>query len=367
MLKNSLHLDPNVAGTYVMLGKLSFLKGMYQEAEDYFLQAIKIVPNDSCAYKELARFYKDIGDFNRAETQLIAVTSLFPEDIAGYIDLGDFYRINGKMEKALEQYSRAVEVDPGNPLGYIGKAFYYKWADRWDEAIYLLKKAALIRPGSVAASYAYEELAVTYRENSLFDKEIEMMRKAISINPRSTYAWRELGIAYLKQQQYEQSKEAFQNALKLNPLLDRAIGGLLTVYHQTQSQRAYEEYARCIHIVKAGYYNPVTRHNYRKLRNILKKHGIGLICVQYPMRSVSDLKKLFEGDESGLVFVDNEKSFKNAVEHEGYREYFVDMTMGDFGHCSAKGNRVIAENIASAFIKHYLNSDKLFHLGKRSL
>jgi len=89
MLKNSLHLDPNVAGTYVMLGKLSFLKGMYQEAEDYFLQAIKIVPNDSCAYKELARFYKDIGDFNRAETQLIAVTSLFPEDIAGYIDLGD--------------------------------------------------------------------------------------------------------------------------------------------------------------------------------------------------------------------------------------------------------------------------------------
>jgi len=45
--------------------------------------------------------------------------------------------------------------------------------------------------------------------------------------------------------------------------------------------------------------------------------------------------------------VDNEQVFKNAVKKSSLQEYFVDMFGGDFGHCTDKGNKLLAENIAN--------------------
>ena len=68
------------------------------------------------------------------------------------------------------------------------------------------------------------------------------------------------------------------------------------------------------------------------------------------MRSIESLKKIFEG-QTGVIFVDNERIFKDAVKREGYKEYFKDMFGGDFGHCTPKGNRLLAENIADVILK----------------
>jgi len=53
------------------------------------------------------------------------------------------------------------------------------------------------------------------------------------------------------------------------------------------------------------------------------------------------------------VFVDHEKSFKDGVKIDGYDAYFVDNFEGSFGHCTYKGNRLLAENIADAIINKY--------------
>jgi hypothetical protein len=68
------------------------------------------------------------------------------------------------------------------------------------------------------------------------------------------------------------------------------------------------------------------------------------------MRSVLPLKKIFQIQE-GIIFVDNEQIFKKAVKKSGYKEYFIDMFAGDFGHCTEKGNRLLAENIANVILK----------------
>ncbi len=68
------------------------------------------------------------------------------------------------------------------------------------------------------------------------------------------------------------------------------------------------------------------------------------------MRSIESLKKMFEKEEDS-IFVDNEKLFKKVVEKEGYDEYFRDMLGGDFGHCTSKGNQLLAENIANTILK----------------
>jgi hypothetical protein len=69
------------------------------------------------------------------------------------------------------------------------------------------------------------------------------------------------------------------------------------------------------------------------------------------MRSLAPLKNLFQDNDQGIVFVDNENIFKNAVRKDGPGVYFKDMFGGDFGHCTDKGNRLLAENIANTILK----------------
>ena len=91
-------------------------------------------------------------------------------------------------------------------------------------------------------------------------------------------------------------------------------------------------------------YNSTLMNNYKKIKEILDGHKIKLICVQYPMREVDSLKRLFK-DPEPMVFIDNERIFKEAVQTSGYNALFTDAFAGDFGHCTAKGNTLLAENI----------------------
>jgi len=95
----------------------------------------------------------------------------------------------------------------------------------------------------------------------------------------------------------------------------------------------------------------ITANNYQKLKAILDKRGIIYVCVQYPMRNIESLKKIFQGNDKGIIFVDNEKVFKDEVAKYGRQDYFKDTFGGDFGHCTEKGNRLLAENIAKVILK----------------
>jgi hypothetical protein len=72
------------------------------------------------------------------------------------------------------------------------------------------------------------------------------------------------------------------------------------------------------------------------------------------MRNVEPLKRIFEKDK-GVIFVDNEQVFKEAVRESGYKEYFTDMFGGDFGHCTQKGNELLAQNIADVILREVFN------------
>ena len=69
------------------------------------------------------------------------------------------------------------------------------------------------------------------------------------------------------------------------------------------------------------------------------------------------MKKLIVSHE-GIIFVDNEEVFRKAVERTSYEEYFRDNFAGDFGHCTEKGNKLLAQNIAQVIIDTCLSEIK---------
>jgi tetratricopeptide (TPR) repeat protein len=218
--------------------------------------------------------------------------------------------------------------------------------------------------------HEYLSAAKIFSGQGLMAEAERMFFKAISVNPKNDQAYVELANFYLyrKQGPFKEAENMYLKAISINPKNDRACVPLASLYKQLGK---YEE-ARSVYIKLLDnnsdvnksdiyikflsekninkYYGPATQHNYIKLRDELKNRNIRHVCVEYPTRDITYLKEMI-GSDSNVIFVDNEKSFKDVVEKEGYDIYFIDKFAKDWGHCTGKGNKLLAQNIADAILK----------------
>jgi len=222
---------------------------------------------------------------------------------------------NLKEEKKI--FEKTIEVNPENERAYIELGLRYRNQGEYDKAEEMFKRAIEINPGN---DWTYAELGWCYRRQGKYDKVEEMLKEAIEINPRNEKTYAELGRCCEKQGKYGVAKEYFRRANRL----------------------------------RLEYYNPITRHNYLRLKEILTKRRVKLVCVQYPVRSVEPLKKIFKNRED-ILFVDNEGVFKEALKRASYGKYFIDAAGGDFGHFTPRGDRLLAENVADVILKEHFN------------
>ncbi len=176
----------------------------------------------------------------------------------------------------------------------------------------------------------------------------EPFKKAIEINADKDRAHTGLGYLYRDQKEFSQPEELFKKVIELDHRWDERRWLLYQDMGEAEMAKAYKKKAEVS--LRLNYYNSITINNYRKIKEILDKRGIRLVCVQYPVRSVEPLKRIFQGKE-GVIFVDNEKVFMDVLRATNYQDYFVDMFGGQFGHCTPEGNRLLAGNIANVILK----------------
>ena len=211
-----------------------------------------------------------------------------------------------------------------------------------------LKKAIELNPRN---DRAYLELGRLYHKQGKLSEAEELFKKAIELNPRNDRAYVELGRLYHNQGKLSEAEELFKKAIEANSKNDRLYGALEVLYREKGNMELAREYGKKARDLRLNYYAPDTTSNYYKLKEILYKKGITYVCVQYPMRNLEPLKKILQGNDKGIIFVDNEKIFRDAVAKDNYQNYFKDMFGGDFGHCTEKGNRLLARNIANVILK----------------
>jgi tetratricopeptide (TPR) repeat protein len=211
----------------------------------------------------------------------------------------------------------------------------------------LFKKALELNPKKDMAYVGVGWLHYKQRQDAQAE---DLFRKALELNPKNDGAYLGLGFLYLRQGNFSQAEDLFRKSLEFNPKNDMAYAGLVFLYNVQGNHKLAEEYLKKAKELRMRYYLPSTVNNYRRVKEILDKRGIRLVCVQHPRRSVESLKKIFE-DQHGIIFVDNEKIFEEAIEKDGYKEYFIDIFGEDFGHCTPKSNRLLAENIANVILK----------------
>jgi tetratricopeptide (TPR) repeat protein len=306
----------------------------------------------------------------------------------GLIETGDQFRDQNKLEEAARMYQKASLLDPETSYWkYLDLAvLYHRRYQNWKRAEKYYLKALELKPDHDAA-YVFGEqesgLAALYRERNYLSKAKEMAKKAIEINPVNALAYSELGriseirgkieeaitmyeksislnknynspfvkLSYLYRHtgRWEQLEELCKTIIKAKPDDDRAYATLIICYQEQGKTELAKKYITKLEELRTSSHNQVTVRNYRKLAAVLKRKNIKLVCVQYPIRDLNNLKKMLP-EKEGIIFVDNKDIFKEALKQSCYEDYFSDQFAGDFGHCTPIGNYLLAKNIADILL-----------------
>jgi len=233
-----------------------------------------------------------------------------------YFEEAEKYLKEGNLKKSEKMFIKSLEINPNN----------------WETYHHL--------------GFIYVRINDTKRAEKMFIKSLE-------INERNAKVCAWLGEIYLNQGKLKDAEKLLKRAIEINPRDEEAYTQLCNVYHAMGSSN--EKIKKFLYDKKGVLFEVrdfdlnIIEYHYQTLYNKLNKRKIKYIAMQYPKVSIDYLKNMFKGDED-IIFVSNEGNFKGALETSNYEEYFIDKFAGNFGHCTPKGNRLIAENAANAIL-----------------
>ena len=268
-----------------------------------------------------------------------------------YFNLGQKYRYNCLYDEAELFFEKAIQQDPDNEEIYIelGRLYRMRGPD-YKASEDKLKKAIAINPDN---SGAYRQLGATYMRLGRADLAREMLIKSLQAMPNDYWAGLKLAVMYIDESEYEKAQELLIKIKNAYPYQPQSYNILSILYEKiSEPDLAKECYLNSQKWQIAGL-SQETVVNYNAIKDIILSRNIKLVCMQYALRNIEALKNVFYNQDD-IVFIDNDSIFRKAVVEGSYSEYFSDIIAGDFGHCTVKGNQLMARSIAAVCgVKHY--------------
>ena len=305
-------------------------------------------------YMARGNSYLELQDYEKARLMFQEVLRMEPGQAAGYIGLGRCYYEQGQPLQAKEAFLNARIKGRAKEDDYVELGWsYYDLEDNLT-AESMFKQAIELRPEYY---HLYADAGQFYQAIKAYPQAEDMFKKAVSLkgDPKDNWPYSAFGWHYLERNMYRQAEEMFQKALEVHPS-DLSVyrdWGLLKQAEGEYSQ-AREYFAKAKFFMEES--RSKTLKNYQRLKEMAHRRGVKLVCMQYPLRSLEDLRRMF-GAEDKITFVDNEDIFREALKQVSFDDYFTDRFAGDFGHCTVKGNTLLAENVAEVLIKEHFTSD----------
>lgn len=313
MFSRALARDPGDVEGYVQLSVMYREKGRFEESEMTILRALKNGSVSDRLVLELGRVLKEKGDYGKAEAVLKKLAELRPGCAEALPDLADIYALKKDYAAAEKQYLDAAAKYPNNSWFIMRMAeFYFQSGDP------VKGNAACFRAHGVDLENTWPLLDFNHSGGEC-EKAERMLLEYLRRHPGSNAVYYKLIDLYTKTGQHN----------KMKRFAEQNNGGSFPA-----GALAAERI-----IIESAYVN------YRKVVEMAQARGIKMVCMQYPRRSVEPLRRALSGCDE-LVFVSNEENFRDALKTNDYTDLFRDNFAGDFGHCTDKGNRLIAENLA---------------------
>lgn len=195
------------------------LKGFLIEAEENYLKAIRLSPNNLDYNYTLAYLYYQTDDISKAKNKLSYILSINSHHIDAlvlkaliYSDVDDVVNANRILDNVLAQTTT-------NDFAYYVKAIVYKKMSWWDKAIETIKKAIELKPASLEYM---SELAKYYYENKMYKDARAISYKLIEMDSNYVFAYLHLAKVFIKLDDYETALKNIELALDLDSNSDEA-------------------------------------------------------------------------------------------------------------------------------------------------
>ncbi len=327
VLRGLLDRAPSARGC-VDLAHLLHDLGRFEEEEALYRDAIARWPDYHPAYRWLIRLLGHLERDAEIEGLLRALVAAAP-DAESYIELAKHYRGLGRGAEAEAMYREAMKVEK-SPYAACDLAAMLREMGRLGEAERLLRKAERIEPGN---AWTALELARVCVASERFEEAEQLL----------------LSILDASEPRYRPARHSWD----VRPR-DRASAALELA--DLQHRRGDPQSARAV--LERIAPNPMTHHNYQELvSKVLTKVG-RLVAIQYPVRSVALLEAMIP-ERAGVVLVDNQRCFEDAIARDGYNALFLDHFASDFGHTKRRGHALIARNTARAILGEFYGVEAL--------
>jgi len=181
------------------------------EAKKVLEKAIALNKSGVELYLMLSSIYEDQGQFDNAITVIREGLNQDEENIDLIFRLGVLLDKSGDKQSCLDQMKKIIEINPdhADSLNYVAYT-YAEQGIKLDEAMEMVKRALQIQPNS---GYIIDSLGWIYFQKGLYDEAIVYLEKSVKITPDDPTINEHLGDAYLKKQNYEQALHYFNRAL----------------------------------------------------------------------------------------------------------------------------------------------------------
>lgn len=330
--------DRDPVETYSRFGQYYFILRQYDKARSMFEAAYEEGDKSQDTLESIFSCYMKEGDFSKAEKIL--------EELQ--MKAKNYDSTKRKMFDALFQCEAQLEKEPLQ-LGLVTEKLdlltYFECYELYEG--FCDKMIEQYRAQRADNQEAVQNLLNAKGHSLLRRKEIkraiEHYEMAVEEFPEEWILKTELAKAYVYNAQFDKAKEVFDSAESLFPKVRDTLFGVALSHWENGN---FSLARKCVSELWGTHTNVInTKVNFNAMHSSLLNRGIPLVMVQYPMRPVEELKAVFLSNDN-LYFVSNEYAFKEAVARESYDTYFRDRFGVDFGHCTEKGNRLLAENIA---------------------
>jgi tetratricopeptide (TPR) repeat protein len=132
-----------------------------------------------------------------------------------YFNLGAAYERLGDFDNAVTALRKSIELNAqgANALNYLG----YMYADRGinlDESIELVRRALLIEPEN---GYYIDSLGWAYFKKGMLDEAMQELKRAVALVPDDPIIVEHLGDIYFDLKMFREAQEAWERSLQLQP------------------------------------------------------------------------------------------------------------------------------------------------------
>jgi tetratricopeptide (TPR) repeat protein len=270
-----------------------------------------------------------------------------PRDAEAQAALAEALLVQSRTADARVAAERALALRPDDARLRLLRARTVLAAGEREQAIALLDALAAEAPDDPARQRA---VAIEL----IIGGQLDRARALLAVHP-NTYAYEFLEAGYYQRAAAATAAGRPDDAERILDETERTLPAI-RLPHLLHKERAFIARARgdqstfeaelaTVQRLTLERGSSMTRRNFAALHRIVREMGVPLVAVQYPLRPVETVEAYLDHDPA-VVFVDNQRLFRDAIAGKPWSTLFTDTFAGDFGHLNRAGNRMLAENVA---------------------